>query len=127
MEELLRFVPLPNGFAFPRYATEDVGVGGALLRAGDPVLVDTAAANRDPEVFDNPDDLVLDRAVNPHLGFGHGPHHCIGAHLARVGLQVASEVLLADMPGLRPAVPEEELRWKTGSMVNGLHEVPVTW
>lgn len=127
VEELLRFVPLPNGFAFPRYATADIELGGALIRAGDPVLVDTAAANRDPEVFDNPDDLVLDRAVNPHLSFGHGPHYCIGAHLARVELQVALEVLLEDLPGLRLAVPEEELRWKTGTMVNGLHELPVTW
>ncbi len=118
VEELLRFVPLPNGFAFPRYATEDIELGGARIRAGDPVLVDTAAANRDPEVFDDPDDLVLDRAVNPHLSFGHGPHYCIGAHLARVELQVALEVLLEDMPGLRLAVPEEELRWKTGTMVN---------
>ncbi|MBM7171982.1 cytochrome P450 [Streptomyces sp. G44] len=127
VEELLRFVPLPNGFAFPRYATEDIELGGARIRAGDPVLVDTAAANRDPGMFHDPDELVLDRAVNPHLSFGHGPHYCIGAHLARVELQVALEVLLEDMPGLRLAVPEEELRWKTGTMVNGLHELPVTW
>ncbi|WP_320777116.1 cytochrome P450 [Streptomyces sp. CRN 30] len=127
VEELLRYVPLPNGFAFPRYATEDVELGGALIRTGEPVLVDTAAANRDPEVFDDADALVLDRPVNQHLSFGHGPHYCIGAHLARVELQVALEVLTEDMPGLRLAVPETELRWKTGSMVNGLYELPVTW
>ncbi|UUU36520.1 cytochrome P450 [Streptomyces sp. CA-210063] len=127
VEELLRYVPLPNGFAFPRYATEDIELGGALVRAGDPVLVDTAAANRDPAVFHDADELVLDRTVNPHLSFGHGPHYCIGAHLARVELQVALEVLLEDKPGLRLAVPVKELRWKTGTMVNGLHELPVTW
>jgi cytochrome P450 len=127
VEELLRYVPLPNGFAFPRYTTEDIELGGVVVRAGDPVLVDTAAANRDPAVFDDPDELVLDRATNPHLSFGHGSHYCIGAHLARVELQVALEVLLEDMPGLKLAVPEDELRWKTRTMVNGLHELPVTW
>ncbi|MCL3998331.1 cytochrome P450 [Streptomyces lavenduligriseus] len=127
VEELLRYVPLPNGFAFPRYATEDVELGGVLVREGEPVLIDTAAANRDPVVFDDAEELVLDRAANPHLSFGHGPHFCIGAHLARVELQVALETLLEHLPGLELAVPEDALRWKTESMVNGLHELPVTW
>ncbi|MEU0738926.1 cytochrome P450 [Streptomyces sp. NPDC006134] len=125
-EELLRYVQLID-FAGPRYATEDVELGGVLVRAGEPVLAALAAANRDPAAFPDADDLLLDRAGAPHLGFGHGPHYCLGAHLARLELQVALEAALRRLPGLRLAVPEDELRWKTGGIVNGLHELPVSF
>lgn len=127
VEELMRYVPLLTGFSLPRYATADVGLGGVTVRAGEAVMIATAAANRDPEVFREPERLVLDRPVNPHIGFGHGVHYCVGAHLARLELQVAIERVLARLPGLRPAVPEHELRWKEDAMVNGLQALPVTW
>ncbi|MFB6888365.1 cytochrome P450 [Kitasatospora sp. NPDC056327] len=127
VEELMRYVPLLTGFSLPRYATADVELGGVVVRAGEAVMIATAAANRDPEVFDEPERLVLDRPANPHLGFGHGVHYCIGAHLARLELQVAVERVLTRLPGLRPAVPPHELRWKEDAMVNGLQALPVTW
>lgn len=128
VEELLRYVPMPNGLTFPRYATEDVEVGGVLVRAGEPVLVDMSAANRDPAVYHDAESLVLDRVPQaPHLSFGHGAHFCVGAPLARLELQVALETLLTRMPGLKPAVPDSELRWKTEAMLRGLHALPVDW
>ncbi|MEV7776903.1 cytochrome P450 [Kitasatospora sp. NPDC088351] len=127
VEELMRYVPLLTGFSLPRYATADVELGGVTIRAGDAVMIATAAANRDPEVFEEPERLVLDRPGNPHIGFGHGVHYCIGAHLARLELQVAIETVLRRLPGLRLAVPEDELRWKADAMVNGLQALPVAW
>ncbi|MFF9775842.1 cytochrome P450 [Streptomyces sp. NPDC013978] len=127
VEELMRYVPLLTGFSLPRYATADVALGGVTVRAGEAVMIATAAANRDPEVFPEPERLVLDRPANPHIGFGHGVHYCVGAHLARLELQVAIERVLARLPGLRPAVPEHALRWKEDAMVNGLQSLPVAW
>ncbi|MBO4160014.1 MULTISPECIES: cytochrome P450 [Micromonospora] len=127
VEELLRFIPLGATAAFARYALEDVELGGVLVRAGEPVLVSIPSANRDESVFPDADRLDLDRKVNPHLAFGHGPHHCIGAQLARMELQVVLETLLARTPGLRLAVPESALTWKSGLLVRGLTALPVTW
>lgn len=127
VEELMRYVPLLTGFSLPRYATADVELGGVTIRAGEAVMIATAAANRDPEVFQEPERLALDRPVNPHIGFGHGVHYCVGAHLARLELQVGIERVLARLPGLRLAVPERELRWKEDAMVNGLQALPVVW
>ncbi|KXK61748.1 cytochrome [Micromonospora rosaria] len=127
VEELMRYVPLGATAGFARYALEDVELGGVLVRAGEPVLVSIASANRDETVFTEPDTLDLARAVNPHLGFGHGAHHCVGAQLARMELQVVLETLLERTPGLRLAVPESELTWKSGLLVRGLTALPVSW
>jgi nocardicin N-oxygenase len=127
VEELLRFVPLGSDTGMPRVAARDVELGGHLLRAGETVLVARPAANRDAAVFPDPDRLVLDRPGNPHLAFGHGIHHCLGAHLARLELNEAIGALVRRFPALRLAVPEEALRWKTGLSVRGPHELPVTW
>ncbi|TDB90304.1 cytochrome P450, partial [Micromonospora fluostatini] len=127
VEELMRYVPLGATAGFARYALEDVELGGVLVRAGEPVLVSIASANRDETVFTDPDTLDLTRAVNPHLGFGHGAHHCVGAQLARMELQVVLETLLERAPGLRLAVPESELTWKSGLLVRGLTALPVSW
>ncbi|MEU5527633.1 cytochrome P450 [Micromonospora chersina] len=127
VEELMRFIPLGATAAFPRYATEDVELGGVLVRAGEPVVVNIAAANRDDAVFTDADRLDLTRQVNPHLGFGHGVHHCVGAQLARMELRVVLETLLDRAPGLRLAVPVEELTWKSGLLVRGLQAMPVAW
>lgn len=126
VEELLRYVPLLPGGAMPRYATEDVEVGGVTVPAGESVVVDLAAANRDPAVFPGPEGLDLAREHNPHVAFGHGAHHCIGAPLARMELQEALTALVTRLPGLRLAVPPEEVRVRP-SMVTGLVDLPVTW
>ncbi|SCL56960.1 Cytochrome P450 [Micromonospora citrea] len=127
VEELMRFVPLGASSAFARYALEDVELGGVLVRAGEPVIVSIPSANRDETVFAEPDRLDLTRQANPHLGFGHGVHHCIGAQLARMELQVVLETLIDRTPGLRLAVDEAELTWKSGLLVRGLVAMPVSW
>ncbi|HEV2782095.1 MAG TPA: cytochrome P450 [Actinophytocola sp.] len=124
IEELLRFLPLGTAGSFVRYATEDVAVGDTLVRAGEPVLVALAAANRDAARFDAPDEVRLARRDNSHLGFGHGAHHCLGAQLARVELQESLWVLLARLPGLHLA---GEVEWKTGMLIRGPRVLPVGW
>ncbi|MEV7086139.1 cytochrome P450 [Streptomyces sp. NPDC093085] len=127
VEELLRYVPLLNGLVLPRYALEDVELGGVVVRAGEPVIVSPSAANRDPEIFPEPDRVVLDRPANTHLSFGHGAHYCLGAHLARLELQVTLERVLTRWPGLRLAVEVDQLRWRRKEFFSGLHELPVAW
>jgi cytochrome P450 len=127
VEELLRFVPLGTNSAVPRYATTDVELSGGTVPAGDPVFAFTPAANRDPRVFPDPDCLDVTRQAAPHVSFGHGGHHCVGAPLARLELQVALTTLLAALPGLRLAVGVDELVWKTGGLVRGLVALPVAW
>jgi cytochrome P450 len=124
VEELLRFVPLFAGAGFPHYATEDVEVGGMLVRAGEPVLVAIGAANRDELQFESAEELVFDRENTQHLGFGHGVHHCPGAALARVELQEALSALLSKLPGIRLA---GDVVWKTQMLVRGPRTMPVTW
>ncbi|MEU9716751.1 cytochrome P450 [Streptomyces sp. NPDC047976] len=124
VEELLRFVPLGRGASQARYATEDVEVGGTLVRAGEPVLVATGAANRDALRFTAPGVLDIRRTSNQHLGFGHGVHHCLGAQLARMELQEALGALLARFPGLKVV---GDVVWKSEMLVRGARVMPVGW
>jgi cytochrome P450 len=124
VEELLRFVPLGAGAGFPRYAKEDVEVGGVVVRAGEPVIVAVGAANRDALQFEAPGVLRFDRDSNQHLGFGHGVHHCLGAPLARVELQEALRALLTKLPALHVA---GDIAWKTQMLVRGPKTMPVAW
>jgi cytochrome P450 len=124
VEELMRFVPLGVGGGFARYATEDVEVGGVLVKKGEPVLVAVGAANRDPRKFDDPDEIRFDREANQHLGFGHGVHHCLGAQLARLELHEALRALVTGMPGLRVA---GEVEWKDEMLVRAPSRMPVAW
>ncbi|MFF4095633.1 cytochrome P450 [Streptomyces sp. NPDC001834] len=124
VEELLRFVPLGSGSGQARYATEDVEVGGTLVRAGSPVLVAIGAANRDALRFSAPGVLDIARESNQHLGFGHGVHHCLGAPLARLELQEALSALIARFPGLRLA---DDVTWKSEMLVRGPRVMPIGW
>lgn len=127
VEELLRVVPINTAAMFPRYALEDVWFRDTLVRRGEPVLPALHAANRDPEVFENPDTIDLARKHNPHMTFGHGPHHCIGAQLARMELRLALEVLLDRFPNLRFAKGPEAVEWKFGVIVRGPSRLPIAW
>jgi cytochrome P450 len=111
VEELLRWCG-PQLLTIPRYAREDVEIGGVLVGRGEPVTAAIAAANRDPRAFADPDRLDLRRAAGPpgHLSFAHGPHFCLGASLARVQTEVALEALLRRFPNLALAVAPEEVR-----------------
>lgn len=127
VEELLRYVQLGAGAGQPRVATEDVVLSGVTVRAGDSVFVNTQAANRDENVFDDPESLDLTRQRNPHVAFGYGAHHCLGAQLARVELQVALEALLERFPSLRLSLPLDEIPWKSGLLVRGPKQLLVEW
>ena len=126
VEEMLRHdSPL---HLFERTATQDVdlplGPGGASLRLaeGDKVAALLGAANRDPDVFDDPDRFVVDRDPNPHLAFGAGIHFCLGAPLARVELQASLPALLRRFPDLRAAA--EPVRRPT-FVLRGYESVPL--
>jgi cytochrome P450 len=99
VEESLRLEPAAA--VVDRYATRDVELGGASIRAGDLVTASITGANRDPAVFADPDRFDLARAnVRQQLAFARGPHVCIGLDLARLEAATALDALL-DLPGLR--------------------------
>ncbi|MFE9251623.1 cytochrome P450 [Streptomyces sp. NPDC007088] len=127
VEELLRWMPHRNAVGMARIAVEDVNVGGVRVRAGEPVHSSYLAANRDPEVFARPDEIDLDRAPNPHLAFGHGPHYCVGAALARLELRVLVRAVLERFPRLRLAVEPSKVRWRRGELIRGPVALPVAW
>ncbi|MEW1678802.1 cytochrome P450 [Streptomyces noursei] len=124
VEELLRYDG-PVELATWRYATRALTLGGQRIAEGDPVLVVLAAADRDPARFDEPDVLDLTRRDNPHLGYGHGIHYCLGAPLARLEGQTALATLLTRLPDFRLAVEPDDLRWRGGLIMRGLRTLPV--
>ena len=99
----VRFCPSPTGsphVGFARTALSDVTVRGCPIPKDEPIALVYASANRDADVFENPDELRLDRPnMKESLAFGRGPHACVGAGLARLELVVALEELLAAAPG----------------------------
>jgi len=127
VEEILRWTSFNSTGGIPHVATEDVPLAGGVMKAGEVVVPLTDAANRDPAVFGDPDQLVTDRDARPHLAFGHGRHHCLGAHLARTELEVGLTALFDHFPGLALAVPEEQLDWRQGMFIRGLWRLPVRW
>ncbi|MEV4505013.1 cytochrome P450 [Streptomyces klenkii] len=127
IEELLRYIPHRNAVGLGRIAMEDVEVGGVLIKAGEVVHSSYLTANRDPSVFDHPDELDFDREHNPHLSFGHGPHFCLGSMLARLESEVILTSLIARFPDLRLAEPVEKIRWQKSALIRGPEHLPVVW
>jgi cytochrome P450 len=127
VEELIRYDG-PVERTLVRWASVDVELRGQTIRRGDPVIVVLGAADRDPERFEAPDtlDLAAERDAR-HLGFGRGPHFCLGAPLARLEAEIALETLFRRLPGLRLAVPEEKLRWRPVPLFRSLVALPVAW
>jgi cytochrome P450 len=121
-EELLRaYAPV----TMARVVDSDVEFQGCPMRAGDKVLLNFPAANRDPEVFERADEVVLDRQYNRHLAFGAGIHRCAGSNLARMEVRVAIEEWLRRIPEFRVA-DGAEVRW-AGGQVRGPRELPVVF
>ncbi|MEX5708187.1 cytochrome P450 [Parafrankia sp. FMc6] len=108
-----------------RVATRDVDVDGRRIRAGDQVLLCLGAANRDPAVFDRPDEFDVTRAPKAHLAFGHGMHGCLGGLLAEMQAQVVFECLFGATTSIEPRT--DQLEWQDhSSIVRGLRHLPVT-
>ncbi|WP_414638214.1 cytochrome P450 [Actinomycetospora sp.] len=125
VEELLRYLTVVQ-IAFPRFATEDMTVGGVDIAEGDGILVSLSAADRDPRLTPNPEVFDPRRPPSPHLAFGHGIHRCIGAELARMELRTAYPALLRRFPGIAMAADERTLPLRTTSIVYGVDALPVT-
>ncbi|MEU9171258.1 cytochrome P450 [Streptomyces sp. NPDC048420] len=127
LDELLRYIPHRTSVGLARIALEDVDLHGLRISAGDAVYVSYLAANRDPDVFPDPDRIDPDRDLNPHLAFGNGSHYCTGAVLARLQTELMIGTLLDRLPGLRLAVPADEGRWRRKTMIRGPQTLPVLW
>ncbi len=124
VEELLRFNG-PAQATTPRFTTEPVNIGGVTIPAGEIVVSSVLSANRDPACTPHADTLDITRTDNPHLAFGHGIHHCLGAPLARLEARIALGTLFTRFPQLRLAVPAEQLTWRPNMLINSLDELPV--
>jgi hypothetical protein len=121
IEELIRFDGPVQ--ATSRIALEDLDLAGETVRRGQSLIVLLGAANHDPERFEDPDRLDVTRAENPHLGFGHGVHFCLGASLARLETRLALGALIERFPGIKLAT--ERLRWRSNPILHGLESLPV--
>ena len=122
VEEFLRFY---SPVTMARYVNDDIEFAGCPMRRGDKVLMTFPAGNRDPEMFEDADKFVIDRARNRHFAFGSGIHRCLGSNLARMELRVALEEWLARVPTFELADPAAVV-W-TGGQVRGPRRLPVRW
>lgn len=126
VEELLRYLSIVHS-GRRRAVLADIEVAGQLIRAGEGVIMPGEIANRDPEVFADPDRLDLTRDARRHVAFGFGVHQCLGQPLARMELQVVYGTLYRRIPTLRLAADIAGLPFKHNGGVYGVHELPVTW
>jgi len=126
VEELLRHLTVVQ-VAFPRFARRATRIGDQEVGEGDLVLCSLSGADRDPALGEGLEHVDLGRKPVPHVAFGYGVHHCLGAPLARMELQIAYPALLRRFPELRLAVDPGDLRFAERSIVYGIEELPVAW
>ncbi|MFJ1894396.1 MULTISPECIES: cytochrome P450 [unclassified Streptomyces] len=125
VEEVLRYLSAVQ-IAFPRFARRDIEIGGVVIPEGDMVLCSLSGANRDAGYVT--DDGRFDphrTSSGGHLAFGHGIHRCVGAELARMELRTAYPALVRRFPGMRLAVPPQDLDFRKLSIVYGIESLPV--
>lgn len=126
VDELIRYLTVPYA-PTPRTAMEDVTVAGQVIRKGDTVLCSLPMANRDPDLIPEADRLDVTRTPVPHVAFGHGIHHCLGAALTRLQLRIVYTALWQRFPGLRLADPDQEIMFRTSTPAYGLTSLMVAW
>ncbi|MCX2729166.1 cytochrome P450 [Saccharopolyspora sp. NFXS83] len=126
VEELLRYLTIVHAGSI-RAASEGFEFDGHQIAGGDALSLSLVAANRDPALCPEPDRLDITREPVNHLAFGHGVHQCVGAQLARIELRTAFAALVRRFPGLRLAVPADEIRLRSEMIIYGVHELPVAW
>ncbi len=122
VEEMLRYAPPVNHFR--RTALEDVELRGEKIRAGDKVTLWYPSANRDEDVFDEPNVFDITREPNPHLAFGIGEHYCLGANLARMELRIIFGEILKRLEDVELAGPVRRLR---SNFINGVKEMKIRY
>jgi cytochrome P450 family 142 subfamily A polypeptide 1 len=123
IDEMLRWVsPIKS---MSRFVTQDVAVHGETIPAGDEVLLLYPSGNRDAEIFEHPFTFDLERDPNPHIAFGHGPHFCLGSHVAKVELTVLFDEIFRRMPDLELTADPDELELRNSSFTSGLEALPV--
>jgi cytochrome P450 len=120
IEELLRFY---SPVKMARRVLEPVAFGGVEMQPGDKVIMNFPAANRDPEVFENPDEVMLDREQNRHIAFGVGIHRCAGSNLARMEMDVALRTWFNRIKDFEVIQPEKVI-W-SGGQVRGPRVMPM--
>ena len=108
-----------------RQATEEIQAGDVTFQPGDRVLLNFPAANRDPDVFERADEVVLDRERNRHIAFGVGNHRCAGSNLARMEMDIALRIWFERIPEFELADPDA-VTW-SGGQVRGPRTLPVTF
>jgi cytochrome P450 len=127
VEELLRY-DSPVERTITRWVAADGELGGRLLRRGDFVIAVVGSANRDDAQFPDADSLDVRReAAGKHVGFGRGPHYCLGAPLARLETEIALETLFRRLPNLRLAIADDDLYWRPIPIFRSLASLPVAW
>lgn len=126
IEEMLRYFTIVDSVT-SRVATEEVDIGGQQIGAGEGVVALGLSANHDPETFDQPNRLDLDRGARHHVAFGFGPHQCLGQNLARAELQIVLDTVLRRLPGLRLATEVDSLPFKEDAAIYGIYQMPVAW
>ncbi|MFI9638187.1 cytochrome P450 [Nocardia sp. NPDC051929] len=127
VEELLRYTSIANHGAI-RTATEDVEVGGQLIKKGDAVAVSIPLVNRDQTRYEDPHRFDITREPKgSQLAFGHGIHHCIAAPMARLEMQIAFPALLRRFPALSLDVPLEYIPIRKSNVTHGVFALPVSW
>jgi cytochrome P450 len=122
VEEMIRYNPPVHYFR--RTVTRDTELRGVTLRAHDKIAMWYPAANRDEEVFADPERFDVTREPNDHLGFGIGEHFCLGANLARLELHVMIRELVRRFPDMEPAGEARRLR---SNFINGVKEFRVRY
>jgi cytochrome P450 len=125
VEELMRYLSIVQS-QVDRVATEDLMIGGQLVRAGEFVMMNLLAGNWDAEFVKDPENFDVDRNTRGHLGFGYGGHQCIGQNLARVEMQVAFATLARRLRGLKLAESPDALSFKETD-IYGMKELLVSW
>jgi cytochrome P450 len=126
VEELLRYLHIVHNGRL-RAAVEDIEIAGRTIRAGEGLIMPNEIGNRDPEAFDDPDQLDIHRDARHHVAFGFGVHQCLGQPLARMELQVVYGTLYRRIPTLALATELDQVPFKHDGMVYGVYELPVTW
>ena len=126
IEEILRYEG-PVERTLNRWAATDLELGGQTIRRGELVIAIVGAADRDATRFGEAESLDVRRDDVRHLAFGRGPHYCLGAPLARLEAQIALETLFRRLPGLRLAVPRDQLEWRATPGFRRVVALPVAW